>query len=157
MPELAAGAFRLANAFVLPFWALLIFAPGWSGTRRVISGTWYLVVLAAYYAATLAVGLGSPGGPDLGALANPTLPSVHDLLRHPAVTAPAWTHFLVFDLCVARWIFLRDRRPGYRLSPVFLLTFLLGPLGLLTYLLLYPQPAEGAFPPAATNEHPPTP
>lgn len=129
------AAFRLANLFVLPFWGLLVFAPGWSGTAKVIRGTWYLGVLAAYYVVVAAAGLGT-AEVDWKTFADPTLPGVRKLLANPAVAGPAWTHFLVFDLFVARWIFLQESKPGWRLSPIFFCTLMFGPAGLLAYLLL---------------------
>ena len=61
------------------------------------------------------------------------------LLSRPEIALVAWIHFLAFDLFVGRWVF-RDSReravPAWLASPVLLVTLLLGPLGLLLYLLL---------------------
>jgi hypothetical protein len=65
-----------------------------------------------------------------------------ELLGKPEATLLAWIHFLAFDLFVGRWIY----RDGYErfisawlMSPVLVLALLLGPLGLLTYLLIRTQ------------------
>ena len=50
-----------------------------------------------------------------------------------------WTHYLVFDLFVGAWEARDAQRRGFShwlLTPCLLLTFMLGPVGLLLYLVL---------------------
>jgi hypothetical protein len=126
--------FRLANAFVLPFWGLMIFAPHWSWSVSILRGWWMLAILCGYYVLGLVWATQAPGPPVFESLMNPTLPAIHDLLSRTEVTAPAWSHYLAFDLFIGRWMFLRERRRGYWLSPILLATLMLGPVGLLAYL-----------------------
>ncbi len=50
-----------------------------------------------------------------------------------------WVHYLVFDLFIAAWI-SRDSRKNHiahlKIIPSLVLTLLLGPVGLLTYLII---------------------
>ena len=121
----------LSNALFI----LLIAAPGSSITQRVISGWWYLVVLGVYFFVMLGYGLWHAGWQaTMGAVFPATLTGIHGIFQIPEMTAGSWSHYLVDDLFIARWIFLREPERGYRLSPIFLLCAIATPLGLLTYL-----------------------
>jgi hypothetical protein len=125
--------FSVANAAVLPGWALLGLAPRWRGTRAlVLSGAWPLG-LAALYAAFIATHyLGAHGGEGgFGSLAQ-----VAALFRDPWALLAGWVHYLCFDLFVGAWQ-VRDAQlrgvPHAAVVPALVLTFLLGPVGLLVY------------------------
>ena len=48
-------------------------------------------------------------------------------------------HFLAFDLFVGRWAYLDSRQRGitaWLVSPILLLILMVGPLGLLLYLIV---------------------
>ncbi|OON68498.1 ABA4-like family protein [Hymenobacter sp. CRA2] len=143
-PELV---FSLANTAVLPAWLLLAVAPRWGLTRRLIrSGAWPLL-LAATYAALLVVHYLSPHATE-GSFSS--LAEVAALFRDPWALTAGWAHYLCFDLCVGIWE-VRDaeRRglPHILLLPALVLTFLVGPIGLLLYAALRqlrPTPAPGA-------------
>jgi len=64
---------------------------------------------------------------------------VVSLLGSPAGASIAWVHFLAFDLFVGRWIYLdsQERRvSAWLMAPVLFLTLMLGPAGLLLYLVV---------------------
>jgi hypothetical protein len=134
--------FSLCNPIAMAGWALLIVVPRrpWAAliAGRVIplllSGV-YLVVFALNWA-------GSEGG--FGSLAE-----VSALFANPWLLLAGWIHYLAFDLFVGAWE-LRDaaerRISHWLMIPCLLLTFLFGPIGLLTYFALRsaatsPQPA----------------
>ena len=50
------------------------------------------------------------------------------------MTLAGWTHYLCFDLFVARWIMNDAPDAGYWLTPILFLTLMFGPIGLLCYL-----------------------
>ena len=59
------------------------------------------------------------------------------LLGTPTGTTLAWAHFVAFDLFVGRWIYNDSRGRQYSawwVSPILVLTLLVGPVGLLLYL-----------------------
>lgn len=69
----------------------------------------------------------------------PSLDAVAYVVHTKTGLLAAWVHFLAFDLFVGAWIVRDSRR--LRIShvaaiPCLLLTFLLGPLGLLAYLIV---------------------
>jgi hypothetical protein len=141
--------FALTFPLAAPFWALMIFAPGWSVTRRIVGSPLIVVPPVLVYAALVLPQF----APVVAAVAAPELPGVAALLATPVGAAAGWAHFIAFDLFVGRWIHLDSRERGIHplvTGPVLVLTILLGPLGLLAHLLLravlptrrtQPQPA----------------
>ena len=127
--------FGLTFAVAAPFWALMILLPGWSWTRRIIASPLIVLPVVVIYAVLVIPAFGEV----LPAVVNPTLGGVRELLGTANGAAAAWAHMLAFDLFVGRWSWLDSRTrgiPALIMSPVLLLTILLGPLGLLVYLLV---------------------
>jgi hypothetical protein len=139
--------FSLAFPLAAPFWALMIIAPGWSVTRRVIASPWIVVPPMLVYAAVVVPEFATV----LAAVGQPTPDGVAALLATPVGAAAGWAHFIAFDLFVGRWMYLDARERGVHglvMAPVLVFTILLAPLGLLVYLVLratlpvrQPQPA----------------
>ena len=125
--------FSLSSLLVLPFWAAMIVFPLWSVTRRVLASPWVAAAPAVLYAALVL-----PRSVEiLTAVSNPSLADIAALLGTEFGATVAWVHFLAFDLCVGRWVYLDSRERGihpFMMAPVLLLTFMLGPLGFLVYL-----------------------
>ena len=128
-------AFRLANAAVVPFWALMIAAPRSRVTRAVMDNRAIFVVLGVLYVALLARSMRG-GDPEAlrRVLRDPSPQTLGELFARPEGVTVGWIHFLAFDLFVGRWIWsdavAEDRAPRLALG----LTFMAGPAGLLTYL-----------------------
>jgi hypothetical protein len=130
----SAAVFALAFPTAVPFWALMILAPGWRWTAR-IAGSPLIVlpVLAVYFAAVL------PILPEFaGEMVNPDLAGVRALLDSDAGTATVWAHLIAFDLFIGRWMYLDSRERGVHpliMAPILVLTIPLSPFGLTIYLL----------------------
>jgi hypothetical protein len=127
--------FGLTFAVAAPFWALMILLPGWSWTRRIIGSPLIVLPVVLIYALLVIPAFGEV----LPAVASPTLEGVRELLGTADGAAAAWAHMIAFDLFVGRWSWLDSRTrgvPALVMAPVLLLTILLGPLGLLAYLLV---------------------
>lgn len=127
--------FALSFPLAAPFWALMILAPGWSLTRRVVASPLIVVPPLLVYALAVLPALGNV----LPAVASPTLAGVAGLLGTPLGAAAGWAHFIGFDLFVGRWIYLDARERGVPhvvTAPVLVLTILLGPLGMLAHLVV---------------------
>lgn len=125
--------FELSNLVVLPFWALMVLAPGWSVTRRLVASPWIVAPPAVIYLVAILPGLGL----ILPEVANPQLARIQALLGTPTGTTVAWAHFVALDLFAGRWIYCDSRSRQYSpfwVSPVLVLTLLLCPIGLLAYL-----------------------
>ena len=125
--------FSLSSTLVMPFWFLMIVLPFWRWTTRIVSSPWIISGPVALYAIVVI-----PILPTIWAgVSNASLPSIAVLLGTPAGATLAWTHFLAFDLFVARWIYLdsRTRRiSAWFTSPILVLVLMLGPLGWALYL-----------------------
>ena len=68
-----------------------------------------------------------------------SLPGVVQFFADPKVVLAGWIHYLVFDLFIGCWEVRDSRRCGIHhllVIPSLILTFLLGPIGLLTYLVI---------------------
>ena len=130
--------FSLTFAVAAPFWALMILLPGWSWTRRIIASPLIVLPVVLIYALLVIPAFGEV----LPAVASPTLGRIRELLGTANGAAAAWAHMIAFDLFVGRWSWLDSRErgiPALVMAPVLLLTILLGPLGLLAYLLVRPR------------------
>lgn len=125
--------FDLCFYLVAPFWALMILAPGWRWTRRIVSSPWIAIGPVLVYLVVALPRLGE----FLAGVASPSLAGVQALLGGAAGAAAGWAHLLAFDLFVGRWIYLDSRQRGLHpvpMAPIMLLTILLGPVGFAVYL-----------------------
>ena len=129
----AEGIFGAANLFAMAGWLLLIVAPRWRWTQRlVVSGAWPAVLSLVYLALVATHMPGAPGG--FGSLA-----AVATLFANPMLLLAGWVHYLAFDLLVGA-IETREAQkdgiPHLLLVPCLVLTFLLGPVGFLAFLVV---------------------
>ena len=127
--------FKLSSLLVFPFWALMLFLPGWRLTGRVMRSPWVAAAPAVLYALLVLPHLAE----HAPTLMRPELGKIAALLGSHAGATISWTHFLAFDLFVGRWIYLDGRHRGvsaWLTAPVLFLTLLFGPLGFLLHLCL---------------------
>ena len=126
--------FWIAHLPALVGWIVLLAAP-LIGPSSIGIARAAAAVLAIGY---LLIFLFAPEG--LGALATDySLRSVGSLFADPRLLLLGWVHYLAFDLWVASWEADEGRRLGIShawVAPAMFLTFMLGPLGLLTFLLV---------------------
>lgn len=128
----AERVFSILNLLAMAGWLLLILLP----KKRWASTVVPIVVpclLAMTYVVLVAVSLpGSEGGFS-------SLAGVSTLFANPWALLAGWTHYLAFDLFLGGWE-VRDAQrrgiPHLMVVPVLILTFLLGPAGLLLYLAI---------------------
>jgi len=145
--------FTITNNYALLMWLVLAFAP-----RRtaILTGLFYggIGLLAATYAGIiipLMTGLidgGSGAAPDFT-----TLAGVQALLSSPGGATVGWIHYLAFDLFVGLWVARNADKYGFARwlqIPILLFVLMLGPLGLILYLLLrftrYNKVADAVMP-----------
>jgi hypothetical protein len=127
--------FQLSFLLVFPFWALMIFAPRWTVTRRVMASPFVAIGPVLIYALLVVPDIAS----ILPLVARPELDTIAALLGTSAGATIAWQHFLAFDLLIAQRIHadaIERGTPVWLLSPIILLTLLLGPLGWLAHLVV---------------------
>jgi Domain of unknown function (DUF4281) len=128
--------FKLATAAALVGWLLILLLPAWAHTERAVRwGVGTLLSLLYVYLLFMARHLDTekPRGGFF------SLRGVISLFKNPRVVLAGWVHFLAFDLLVALWI--RSDAAALPIShwmliPVYLLTLMFGPAGLLAYGLL---------------------
>ena len=131
--ESAETLFAIANIWPLPGWLLLLFAPAWKYTGKIV---FYVIILALaiVYAWLLLSDIGS-FDPEAGS----TLANISEAFGDPRVALIGWIHYLAFDLFAGLIIALDARRLGINrllmALPLFL-TLMTGPFGLLIYALI---------------------
>ena len=128
----AAEIFSICNFIVLPGWILLAVAPRWRWSQ-IVAGIVLPLGLAAVYLTLIVTHFGRSGG-GFGSLA-----AVTKLFENPYLLLAGWIHYLAFDLFTGCWE-VRDAQQ-LRIShgfvvPCLLLTFMFGPVGLLTWFLI---------------------
>jgi len=125
--------FSLASAAVTPGWLLLVFAPRWRWTARLVAPVLIPAMLAVLYVTLLIVHMpGAQGG--FGSLAE-----VQRLFASPWLLLAGWVHYLAFDLFIGSWQVRDAQRHGIRhllVVPCLVPTFLFGPAGLLLYFAI---------------------
>ena len=125
--------FSICNTAVLPGWLLLVVAPRWKWTKLVINSCLLPLLLAVVYLFLIIAHFGQTEG-GFGSLAD-----VSKLFQNPHALLAGWIHYLAFDLFVGGWEVRDAGRHGIThllVVPCLILTFLLGPIGLLLYFIL---------------------
>jgi hypothetical protein len=153
-------AFNLFTYGVLPAWALLVFAPRWKWTQRLVHSVLIPVMLAVSYLYLLLFVASPPPGADAS-----SLEGAMRLFQEPWTAIVCWIHYLVFDLFVGAWLVrdgLRRKVPHLAVAPCVVLTCFYGPIGLLAYLAVraitrrtftLEEEARAAPTPSAPAEH----
>lgn len=124
-------AFDIANIFILPFWALIIFLPNWGITKKVMSSFLPFVVLIGFY---IFFFVNTLNGESAQALSNPDLPTITKLFSEESAAATGWAHFLVMDLFIGRWVYWEGQEKQIFTVHSIILCLFAGPIGLLSHL-----------------------
>ena len=145
--------YTITNNYALLMWLILAFAPRGAA---IVTGLFYggVGLLAGTYAVIiipLMTGLIDGGGtaaPDFT-----TLAGVRQLLSSPGGATVGWIHYLAFDLFVGLWVARNADKYGFARwlqIPILFFVLMLGPLGLILYLLLrftrYNKVADAVMP-----------
>jgi hypothetical protein len=140
-------AFAFVTFVPQNFWLLIVFAPNWKVTRQIFEPLWPLCIVALFHLFIVVASAGKP--PEAGTapielfneLFNPVIVGERgvdvylELGTYKNFAAEEWTHELIWDLFVGRWIWLEGRRRDIFTSHSVLLTNLIGPPGLLLHVL----------------------
>ena len=133
------------NLGVTPFWALLIFMPRAQITDTLVHSVMMPLILGVTYAWLLATALSLPA-PDGAGFSS--LEGLMKLFTVEMALVAAWSHYIVFDLFVGAWEARDAQRVGMNhlmLAPCLLLTFLVGPIGLLAYIMVRGLTGKSGF------------
>lgn len=146
--------FQLTFSLAAPCWALMIFAPGWSWTRRIIGSPWIVVPPLVIYTVFAAGEFGTLWS----VVSRPDLDTLRAFLGTPEGAATIWAHLIAFDLFIGRWMYHDARERGVHhafLAPILVFTILLSPFGLLAYLLVRSaKPGPRRLPDGARQDRP---
>lgn len=125
--------FWIANSLALLSWIVLLVAPRWKWTNKIIlSGVIPLSLSVAYLILIVLFFGKADGGFD-------SLANVMKLFTNEWAVLAGWIHYLAFDLFVGNWEVKDSQAKGishWLVIPCLILTFLFGPIGFLLYSIL---------------------
>lgn len=130
-----AQLFQLSFYLAAPFWALMILAPTWSWTHRIISSPLVAAPVSVLYLVLLLPRLGDL----LPVVTSPSLVKLQAAMVDGGATTLVWAHIIAWDLFVGRWMYLESRKRGIHplvMAPVLIVTILFAPVGFLLYLVV---------------------
>jgi Domain of unknown function (DUF4281) len=128
------SVFQICSTIAMLSWLLLIIAsPFLQGIDKFLVGV--VITLFCIVYAWLIVQAFSPA--DMKSFGS--LDGLMVLFQNKSLVTAAWVHYLAFDLVTGIWIKRNSEKYGishWMVIPCLLLTFMLGPIGLLLYLLI---------------------
>ena len=123
------GVFSACNLLAMAGWILLLAVPR-QKAAMIAAGTAIPLTLAAIYLALFLLHVRESSG------GFSSLAAVAQLFENRWLLLAGWVHYLAFDLFIGAWE-TRDaiarRVPRLLLAPCLVMTFMLGPIGLLCY------------------------
>lgn len=127
--------FDLVFYVVVPFWALMIFAPTWRHTRTIIGSPWIVAPPLVIWALITVPVLGSLWS----LVSSPSLDAIVEATADPAMLAALWAQIIAWDLFLGRWVYLDSRARDIHpllMGPILLGTIMLSPIVFPIYLLV---------------------
>lgn len=128
------SVFQICSTIAMLGWIiLLLLSPFWSSFDKFLIGI--IITLFAIVYAWLIFQVFTPGDFEKFGSLN----GVMELFTNKTAVTAGWVHYLAFDLMVGIWIKKNGQKYNIQhllLVPCLLLTFMLGPIGLLLYLLI---------------------
>ncbi|MDQ2588661.1 ABA4-like family protein [Saccharothrix yanglingensis] len=125
--------FEITFWLVAPFWALMVFAPKWSWTHRIVSSPLITVPALAVYTALVAGHL-----PELWAtMSDPDLGTLREFAGSSWGAAAIWAQVLAWDLLIGVWMFRESRRLNLHpllMGPLLVFTIIFSPFGFAIFL-----------------------
>ena len=129
----AALIFKICSTLILPQWLLMIIAPKWKWTLKLVNSKIIPLLLAAVYAFYVFQTFPSEEG-GFGSLSE-----VMKLFSSETAVLVGWIHYLAFDLLIGSWV-LKTAQKNYihhgLVIPCLLGCFLLGPVGFLAFWII---------------------
>ena len=131
--------FTITNIYAMTMWLILLFAPR---NALVMTGLFYGgagLLAASYVVITIPLMIGLIDSGAGGTMDFSSLAGVQQSLSSPSGATIGWIHYLAFDLFVGIWVACNADKYGFARwlqIPILFFVFLLGPLGLVLYLLL---------------------
>ena len=129
--------FKLINAFPMPVWLAMMFAPNHPITKRASRSSTIFAIAAVHYLVALAQAVKSDSGEE-GLPDFTTLEGIRKGLSTSEGALAGWAHMLALDLFTGAWIYRQCQRfnaPAWIRIPALLFTLMTGPFGLLIFLI----------------------
>ncbi|GAA4445679.1 ABA4-like family protein [Actinokineospora soli] len=127
--------FDLAFYVAAPFWVLMVLAPRWPVTERIMASPAVVLPGVAIWL-VLAV----PIFPELWtAVTSPSLEVLRDLVADDRAIALLWAQIIAWDLFLGRWVYLESRKLDMHpllMGPLLVALVLLSPVVLPVFLAL---------------------
>ncbi|MFD1146330.1 ABA4-like family protein [Saccharothrix hoggarensis] len=127
--------FQLTFWLTVPFWALMVFAPTWPTTARVVASPLIAVPPLVVYTALVAGHL-----PELWAtMSSPDLGTLREFLATSWGASALWAQVIAWDLLIGAWMYRESRRLGLRpllMGPLLVFTIVLSPFGFALFLAI---------------------
>lgn len=123
--------FSICSKLVLPQWLLMIVAPKWKWTQKLVASRIIPFLLAIVYAYYILTSFGSAEGGGFG-----TLEEVMQLFTVEGAVLAGWIHYLAFDLLIGSWVLTTAQKKGIHhalVVPCLIGCFILGPVGFLVF------------------------
>ena len=126
--------FKLCSTIALLAWIVLIAAtPFWKYTNKFLTGV-VITLFCLVYTWIIVTNFHAGDFEKFN-----SLDGVVSLFTNKTVVVAGWVHYLAFDLMTGIWITNNARQHSinhWLTVPALFLTFMLGPVGLLLYLLI---------------------
>ena len=128
--------FTICNTSILFVWLSVLFFPKSILSKYLISFPWVPLAISFFYIYFLVLS---------GGIMDADFSSLEGILKlfkeaTPESAAAGWLHYLAFDFWVSTWIIRHSQKNEikhlYIIFPL-LLTFMLGPVGILAYSVVY--------------------
>ena len=125
--------FQICNILATIGWLFLLIAPRWKWTGRIIIG-FIIILFCLVYIYILTRSFNADALESFI-----SLDGVMQLFTNESAVLAGWVHYLAFDLMVGLFVVhnsLKNSIPHLLVIPCLLLTFMLGPAGLILYLFI---------------------
>ncbi|MGK0387944.1 MAG: hypothetical protein ACI94Y_000671 [Maribacter sp.] len=126
--------FKWANTLTLLPWLLMMIAPNWKWTKKLILGLFFPAIFALAYLLLFTMSFEAENVADFS-----SLEGVAKLFSVKEAVLVGWLHYLAFDLLVGTWEYVDAKKQGiahYILVPCLFLTLMAGPVGFLLYAVI---------------------
>ena len=128
--------FNFCNTCILLVWGSIIIFPNSKISNRLITYPWVPLVISFFYTYFIFIS-GGISDADFS-----SLEGIVTLFRNasPESAAAGWLHYLAFDFWVGSWIIRHSKKhkiKHYLVILPLLATFMLGPVGILLYSIIY--------------------
>ncbi len=125
--------FQICNSIAPIGWLLMIVAPRWTVTKKLILSGFLPLLLGLVYLTLIILFFGDSEGNFS------SLQGVAKLFEDPFALTAGWIHYLAFDMFIGAWEVNDGQKHNishFLLIPCLIFTFMLGPIGLILYFTI---------------------